>query len=505
MSLEGLGNAIREKRAAAAPAAVQKQIDSTFTKEELDRLGSAIEVVKAAAITEFISGQSGPSETVAGLAQRFRSNPQQFAVDLLKKTAGGYGAVTAQNVSNPTSFRDSVTQAVDFAKRTGLSQESIVSTANDAYSKVYSQNVPTPNSSFGDFLKQAVGMVAPFVIPGIGAEIGASLLPAASAGTQAVVGSALVGGTVAEVTGGKFVEGAIKNAAIAAASAQTAQAASDAKIGDTTVNADYTLRSPTGPVVDGMGAQGIDPNTAGLGIKAPASGVIGDPTSFINQVAPNASINPSFSAGDVTARTDPTAGEIAQKSVEQGVANTVVGTIVEKQSFQSYVDQINAEEALSDKLAQDEMARLQAEADARLRADQDEFTRAQSELDAMFQQERDEIARQAAEYAAAQQRMQEQADAERARAEAEQRALAEERARTEAEAAAAAERNRRDIEGMQREGAEREVARRRATRTTVSRPLLAGIAGDKGPQTLGYGGQIGRGGSMGGSQTLGVG
>lgn len=579
MSMEGVANATRAMRAKGAPSAVQKQIDSTFTKEELDRLGSAIELVKDAAITEFITGQSGPGMTVAGLANRFRSNPQQFAIEMLTRTAGGYGGASAQNVSDPTYFRNAVTQAIDFAKRQGLSQESIISTANSAYSKVYAQNVPEPNSSFGDFVKTAVAMIAPVVIPGIGAEIGAALLPTVSAGTQAVIGSAIAGGTVAEITGGKFVEGALTSAAIAAGSAQTAQAASDATIGSTSVNANYSIPSPTAPVIDGMGGQGLSTAASGLGITAPSSGVIGDPTSFINQVAPivvtppalntnltmptspvledmgaqgikapettgtniagTASGEPGLVASTVPgveamggaqgitvdvpggtlgqtgvtpgaatsvnqaeSATGPTASEIAQKSVEQGLANTAAGLIVEKQSFQAYVDA----EQLDQRLWEEEQARLDAEAAARNQIDTDSFSKAQADLDAMFQQERDEIARQAAEYAAAQQRVQELADAERARAEAEQAALAEQRARTEAEAAAAAERNRRDIEGMQREGAEREVARRRATRSTVSRPLLAGLGDAKGPQPLGYGSQIGRGGaSMGGASTLGVG
>lgn len=176
----------------------------------------------------------------------------------------------------------------------------------------------------------------------------------------------------------------------------------------------------------------------------------------------------------------------------------------EKQSFQAYVDTVNNEEAEADRLLREEIARLDAESAARLRLDQESFARAQSELDALFQKERDEIQRQAAEYQAMQQRLQDQAAAERAKAEEQQRALAEERARTEAEAAAAAERNRATLEGFQREGAERDVARKRVTRSTVSRPLLAGVAEDKGPQTLGYGGAFAGGGGLGSASTLGV-
>jgi len=106
---------------------------------------------------------------------------------------------------------------------------------------------------------------------------------------------------------------------------------------------------------------------------------------------------------------------------------------------------------------------------------------------------------------AMQKRMQEEAAAMAAQAKAEQERLAAEKKAFEERAAAQAEKTRTETEGFQRTGAEREVARKKAARSTVARPLLAAATASGGPQTLGYGGGMSAGGSLGTTQTLGVG
>ncbi len=165
---------------------------------------------------------------------------------------------------------------------------------------------------------------------------------------------------------------------------------------------------------------------------------------------------------------------------------------------------------LQEQSAAAEQARIQleteaAQSEAARQADEQAFAKAQAELDALAQQERDVILKQQADYEAMQKRMQEEAVAMAVQAKAEQERLAAEKKAFEERAAAQAEKTRIETEGFERTGAEREVARKKAARSTVARPLLAGATASGGPQTLGYGGGLSAGGSLGTTQTLGVG
>lgn len=66
--------------------------------------------------------------------------------------------------------------------------------------------------TFKDILKMAAPFVLSF-IPGVGAAIGGALAPTVSTATQAVIGNALVQGTLAEATGGDFIKGALTSVA----------------------------------------------------------------------------------------------------------------------------------------------------------------------------------------------------------------------------------------------------------------------------------------------------
>jgi len=70
----------------------------------------------------------------------------------------------------------------------------------------------TEQGSFGDFLLKAAVLVGTPFIPGIGAVLGSTVAPAASAATQAAIGNAIVQGTLAEAQGGDFLKGAALSA-----------------------------------------------------------------------------------------------------------------------------------------------------------------------------------------------------------------------------------------------------------------------------------------------------
>ena len=73
-------------------------------------------------------------------------------------------------------------------------------------------------------------------VPGAGAAIGSALAPAAAAGTQAIIGSAVMGGLTAEATGGDFVEGAVLGGVASGLSNVVSPAVSEAAGGGTLGN-----------------------------------------------------------------------------------------------------------------------------------------------------------------------------------------------------------------------------------------------------------------------------
>jgi len=172
---------------------------------------------------------------------------------------------------------------------------------------------------------------------------------------------------------------------------------------------------------------------------------------------------------------------------------------------QRYIDQQKAL-AEQERIAfENEQRTYAAQVEAQRLADQEAFTKAQAEIEAIAQKERDVITRQAAEYDAQQKKLQEEAAAEALRLKAEQAVLEQQRVAAEQQAALVKEKARTEFEGVQREGAEREAGRKLAARSATARPLLMGAAPNGGPQTLGYSGNMGGGGTLGSTQTLGVG
>lgn len=171
-------------------------------------------------------------------------------------------------------------------------------------------------------------------------------------------------------------------------------------------------------------------------------------------------------------------------------------------------DEINTfltEQRTAAEAARVELETYNAQAEAARLADEQSFQKAQAELDAMAQQERDVIVKQQAEYEAMQKRLQEESAAMVEQAKAEQERLAAEKKAFEEKAAAQAEKTRIETEGFQRTIAEQDVARKRAGRSTAARPLLSAATAGPSAQTLGIGSGMATVGSLGSSQTLGVG
>jgi membrane protein involved in colicin uptake len=164
-----------------------------------------------------------------------------------------------------------------------------------------------------------------------------------------------------------------------------------------------------------------------------------------------------------------------------------------------------SDQAAAAAAAQAELDTYNAQAEAARLADEQSFQRAQAELDSLAQQERDVIMQQQAQFDAMQRRLQEEAAAAVEASRVEQERLAAEKKVFEEKAAAQAEKTRIETEGFQRTNAEQDVARKRAGRSVVARPLLAGATAGPTASTLGVGGGMTTGGSLGTTGTLGVG
>ena len=161
-------------------------------------------------------------------------NPQQYVENAVNYYADKIGNQEALYL-DPTvikfpnrdqALKDGLIGALNYAKQNNLPYEQYNKNAanilDESYKKYanYTLNLVAErnaqNESFGDFLKQAALMVAPFVIPGVGATLGSILAPTAAAGTQAIIGNAIIQGTLAEAQGGDFLKGAALSVASSA-------------------------------------------------------------------------------------------------------------------------------------------------------------------------------------------------------------------------------------------------------------------------------------------------
>jgi len=92
-----------------------------------------------------------------------------------------------------------------FVRKKVAQVSNVLSKVDDA---IIQPVVNTIESVVEDPKKLAVVALA-VAVPGAGTAIGSALAPAAAAGTQAALGSAVLGGLTAEATGGDFIEGAV--------------------------------------------------------------------------------------------------------------------------------------------------------------------------------------------------------------------------------------------------------------------------------------------------------
>lgn len=86
-----------------------------------------------------------------------------------------------------------------------------------AYDERHKSIGPATGASLKDFLLSAasIALMVPGIGAGIGATIGATIAPTVTAATQAIIGNAIVQGTLAEAKGGEFLKGALTSVATA--------------------------------------------------------------------------------------------------------------------------------------------------------------------------------------------------------------------------------------------------------------------------------------------------
>tara|TARA_R110000796_G_scaffold63360_1_gene146505 strand:- start:2 stop:1252 length:1251 start_codon:yes stop_codon:yes gene_type:complete len=92
-----------------------------------------------------------------------------------------------------------------FVRKTAKSVSNVLKKVDD----VIIQPVVNTIEAVAEDPKKLAIIALAVTVPGAGAAIGSALAPAAAVGTQAVIGSAVMGGLTAEATGGKFIKGAV--------------------------------------------------------------------------------------------------------------------------------------------------------------------------------------------------------------------------------------------------------------------------------------------------------
>lgn len=170
------------------------------------------------------------------LIEDVQKNPAPYVKKATEEAASLYGISVAQNQLNVPTFSSGVVEErkqklfalTDVASKTGVNVPEIQQSINDIVTKNYTDTytsiattraqVEAQNKagSFSNFLKTAALMVAPFALPGVGAALGSALAPTAAAGTQAVIGNAIIQGALAEAQGGDFLKGAALSVASSA-------------------------------------------------------------------------------------------------------------------------------------------------------------------------------------------------------------------------------------------------------------------------------------------------
>ena len=119
-----------------------------------------------------------------------------------------------------------------FVRKTVKSVSNVLSKVDD----VIIQPVVNTIEAVAEDPKKLAIIALAVAVPGAGAAIGSALAPAAAVGTQAVIGSAVMGGLTAEATGGKFVEGAVLGGVASGLSNVVSPAVSEAAGGGTLGN-----------------------------------------------------------------------------------------------------------------------------------------------------------------------------------------------------------------------------------------------------------------------------
>lgn len=189
-----------------------------------------------------------------------------------------------------------------------------------------------------------------------------------------------------------------------------------------------------------------------------------------------------------------------------GVTTQMEQAGVSAEEVNAFLVQEQAKADEFDRQFRDAEALATAQNQARIDADNAAFAQAQAEIAAQVAAEQQRIAQERTAYEAQIAAQQEAAAAAQREAEAAQAAIAAQIAETQRLAAEMAQRNRDEMDAMQRTSAAKIAASRKAGRTASDRSLLSGYGvGTSSPAVLGVQGNMGGGGSLGSSGTLGVG
>lgn len=186
-------------------------VGTTYTVEQVKAIPNLYERTQDL----LVSGSDSPQRRMMVMGQA-NSLVKSAMADPIQYVSNNFARDIFNDYIGATS--NSLKNSVDFLRKSGFTQDQINQKYQEAIPTVQSQLATVEaarqkrESGFGD-LMPIIAMGVSLFAPGIGTAIGSALGLTGTA--AAVVGSAIVQGTLAEAQGGDFLDGAIKGAVTA--------------------------------------------------------------------------------------------------------------------------------------------------------------------------------------------------------------------------------------------------------------------------------------------------
>lgn len=273
-----LGDAVAASRARAQAGFNQSVLDlySKLPQDVKDKTGNLGDYV-VLKVNELHNTSSQPvAQLFNSVISTIQADPKAAALDAIKQFSTTLGSIQGyyQDPSvvhypdRDTSLKNNLKSAITFASASGVPADSINSDINTSFSGSYGQALQQNAAVKSDssMLGPILGIVAAFVLPGIGAAIGEAIAEAGIVTTaaEAAAAATAAGATAAEVTAAAAAATSTATQIGTAIASVSVQVAQGVPIQDAVMNAAISTVVQTGStdVAKQIVAAGTDPAVA---------------------------------------------------------------------------------------------------------------------------------------------------------------------------------------------------------------------------------------------------